>query len=172
MCFARGPKAGTFSASAIDSSKKPPSHLWTLNACWRGCKLDQPDRNYIQAWKQYSCSFFQEQCSKKGRILRVLPLPNGDGHVCRESTSCLPKPPYFFKSVPWRPEQWEDSLKTHLSTTWCPMFWELIEQGVSPWGAYEHVEMYVNWQRLCHSRSTIDHFLPKDPRSSAWISHH
>lgn len=119
MCFARGPKSGTFSASAIDSSKKPPSpsHLWTLNACWRGCKLDQSDRNYIQAWKQYSCSFFQEQCSKKGRILRVLPLPNGDGHVCRESTSCLPKPPYFFKSAPWRPEQWEDSLKNHWSTT-------------------------------------------------------
>lgn len=56
----QGPKTGTFPASATDSSKTPPPHPWIVSAHWSSRKLDQCDRKPGRAWKQYSCSLFQE----------------------------------------------------------------------------------------------------------------
>lgn len=66
----------------------PPPCLWTSSTHWRGSKLDQPNRNCSQAWKQYSGSYFQKKCPEKSRVLGIFSLLSSG--ECTSQIECRP----------------------------------------------------------------------------------
>lgn len=145
--FAQVPKIAMFLASAIDSSKKFPFHLWTLSAYWRGCALDQPARKWKQFLLTFAGTVFWER-----KNLGIFPLLSSEEYVCRQCVGCLLKPSYIFKLAPWSFKPWEDSLKSHLSMVGCLTSWAFgiqrwIKQGLEELNSHQS-ETYVTWQRL------------------------